>query len=218
MTLSQKFELQKLIEENPTLIEDMSQVVTFDELNEIINEVNEIELDIELKGIINTLIRDFQACIRNRDVPNIKPPALCEGCHLIRNICSSIREGPSERATIILTELSKAKVWMDGKITEDEIYDLAKVVLPHRVDLVKQGVHYIEINKIIEREREINLERKARKQWFILRRLYEKFTPEMYRLAREIDVEDLVFAEELITLEEKWIKQGFFKKRRNSKV
>ena len=54
--------------------------------------------------------------------------------------------------------------------------------------------------------------RKARKQWFILRRLYDKFSPEMYRLAREIAIEDLVFAEELMTLEEKWIKENLIKK------
>ncbi|MCD6563049.1 MAG: AAA family ATPase [Thermoproteales archaeon] len=211
LTLSQKFELQNLVENNPMLIEDMPQIITFDELNEVINEVEEIELDVELKGVINTLIRDFQACIRNRDISSIKPPALCEGCHFVRNICSSIRDGPSERATIILTQLAKAKVWLDRKIDENDVYSLAQVVLPHRVNLVRQGVHFIEIKKIVDREREINLERKARKQWFILRRLYDKFSPEMYRLAREIAIEDLVFAEELMALEEKWIKENLIK-------
>ena len=45
----------------------------------------------------------------------------------------------------------------------------------------------------------------------MLERLYEAFSRESYRLAKEIAIEDLVFAEELMKLEEKWLREGLVK-------
>lgn len=211
LTLSEKFELQRLVEKLGNVVEDMPQVTTFDSLKEIRKEVSSVELDLDMRGSINVLVRDLQACIRHRDLTQIKPPALCEGCPFIRNICSSVREGPSERAITVLTKLVKAKAWLDGKVDEQDIYRLALAVLPHRISLVRQGVEIFQLEKILNRQRELNIERRVRKQWYILERLYVKFTPDLYRLAREIAVEDLIFAEELVKLEEAWIRQGIIK-------
>lgn len=42
----------------------------------------------------------------------------------------------------------------------------------------------------------------------ILNELYSSFKPGLYKTAREIAVEDNVFAEELFTLESRWVKEG----------
>ncbi|HDD64087.1 MAG TPA: hypothetical protein ENF53_02855, partial [Thermoprotei archaeon] len=94
LTLSQKFKLQALLHKyGGELVDSMPQVLTFDDLMNIRKEVAEVEIDLELRGLINTLIRDLQTCIRGRDFSTLKPLALCEGCHFIRDICSSIKVG-----------------------------------------------------------------------------------------------------------------------------
>ena len=209
LTLSEKFRLQTLLDKyGGYLVESMPQVMTFDDLCEIRKEVNEIELDIELRGAINLLIRDLQACIRNRDMSTIKPLVLCEGCHFIRDVCSSIKTGPSERATIVLSMLAKSKIWYDGKCDIADIIDLAKWVLPHRIELTKVRVLLEDIEDILERERIKMREREIRRQWYLLNELYKKFDRELYRRVKEMALEDLVLAEELMKLEHKWVRKG----------
>ncbi len=211
LTLSEKFRLEEINEKYTSLIDSMPHVLSFDDILEARKEVQEIELDVEIKGLINILVRDLQACLRHRDISPIKPPALCEGCHYMRNICSSIREGPSERATLILTHLVRGKLWLEGKIEEMDVYNLAIHVLPHRLELVKRGFELSELRNVLHKQYEIMEERKKRKQWIILDKLLDGFSHDLYRLAREIAVEDLVFAEELMKLEEKWVEKGVLK-------
>ncbi len=211
LTLSDKFRLQELIEKYGSLVESMPQVMDFDMLREIKREVSEVEVDVDLLAAVNTLVRDLQACIRDRDGGRIKPPALCEGCHFVHGICSSVREGPSERATLVLHNLLKAKVWLEGKATEDDVYKLAYYVLPHRMELVKQDKGAEELAKLLRRQRELNEERRARRQWAILESLMRSFSRDLYKLAAEIAVEDLVFAEELMNLEGEWVSKGLLK-------
>ncbi|MEM0042992.1 MAG: MoxR family ATPase [Thermofilaceae archaeon] len=208
LPLSDKFRLQKLVESYGSLVDTMPQVIDFETLREARREVKEVEVDVDLLATVNVLIRDLQVCIRGRDVSRVKPPALCEGCHFVHGICSSIREGPSERATLVLYNLLKAKAWMDGKVTEDDVYRLAPYVLIHRMELVKQERAPEELVKLLRRQRELNEERRARKQWAILSNLYKSFNKELYRLAGEIAVEDLVFAEEIMKLEQNWVSSG----------
>ncbi|MCS7105369.1 MAG: hypothetical protein NZ954_07385 [Thermofilaceae archaeon] len=211
LTLSDKFRLHKLIEDYGSLIDSMPQVMDFDLLSDIRKEVKEVEVDVDLIATINVLVRDFQACIRGRDVSRVKPPALCEGCHFVHGVCSSIREGPSERATLVLHSLLRAKAWIDGKATEDDVYKLAAYVFPHRLELVRQDRGQEELIKLLRRQRELNEERRARKQWAILDNLYRSFNRELYKLAGEIAVEDLVFAEELMKLEGGWLEKSFLR-------
>ncbi len=209
LTLSQKFKLQALLHKyGGELVDSMPQVLTFDDLMNIRKEVAEVEIDLELRGLINTLIRDLQTCIRGRDFSTLKPLALCEGCHFIRDICSSIKVGPSERATVILSYLVQSKIWLEGKCTEEDVIRLSKWVLPHRMELTKERIIFKDIEEILEREKIKMRERSLRKQWFILDQLYKKFGKELYRKAKEIALEDQVFAEELMLLEEKWIREG----------
>ena len=209
LTLSEKFRLQSLLDKyGNELVESMPQVLTFDEISEIRKEVKEVEIDIELKGIINLLVRDLQACIRDRDFSNVKPLILCEGCHFIRDVCSSIKTGPSERATIVLSQLAKAKIWLDGKCTIDDIINFGKWVLPHRIELTKIKVLQDDIEEILKREKIKMREREIRRQWFLLNELYKKFDKELYRKVKEMALEDLVLAEELIKLENEWVKKG----------
>ncbi len=210
LSLSEKFELQKLLEKTSP-VDDMPQVLSFEDLKEAREEVAEVELDVEIMGTINVLVRDLQACVRGRDYSPIKPPALCEGCHFVRGVCSAIKEGPSERATVVLTNLAKAKAWLEGKVDVSDIYELALLVLPHRMELVREGLPLAELREILRREEEINRERESRGQWFLLDKLLKGFKADVYRLAREIAMEDLVFAEELIKLEGKWVKEGAIK-------
>lgn len=211
LTLSDKFRLQKLIEDYGSLIDSMPQVMDFDLLSDIRKEVKEVEVDVDLVATINVLVRDFQACIRGRDVSRIKPPALCEGCHFVHSVCSSIREGPSERATLVLYNMLRAKAWIDGKATEEDVYKFAVYVFPHRLELVRQDRGQEELIRLLRRQRELNEERRARKQWAILDNLYRSFNRELYKLASEIAIEDLVFAEELIKLEGSWLEKNFLK-------
>lgn len=208
LPLSDKFRLQKLVETYGSLVDSMQQVIDFETLREARREVRDLEIDVDLVATVNVLIRDLQACIRGRDVSRVKPPALCEGCHFVHGICSSIREGPSERAALVLYNLLKAKAWVDGKVTEDDVYELAPYVLIHRMELVKQDRAPEELVKILRRQREMNEERRARKQWAILSSLYKSFSRELYKLASEIAVEDLVFAEEIMKLENSWASAG----------
>jgi len=211
LPLSDKFRLQKLVESYGSLVDSMPQVIDFDTLQEARREVREVELDTDLVATVNVLIRDLQVCVRGRDSSRVKPPALCEGCHFVHGVCSSIRDGPSERATLVLYSLLKAKAWLEGKVTEDDVYSLAPYVLVHRIELVKQDNPLSELRKILSKQRELNEERRARKQWAILSSLRKSFSRELYKLAGEIAVEDPVFAEEVVKLEQGWVSAGLLK-------
>lgn len=209
LSISQKFALQEFNEKNGyDLVRSMPQVMSFDELSQIRREVEETELDPEIIGFINVLIRDFQICVKGKEHSNIPLPVLCEGCHFTRFVCSRIREPPSERATIVLLQLAKAKKWLDGNVDEKDILEMAKWVLVHRTGLLNPEKPLKEIDELIEMEKERMFERESRKQWFILNELYSGFNPSLYRTAKEIAAEDNVFAEELFILEEKWVKEG----------
>lgn len=212
LTLSEKFALQELLEKHKgELVESMPQVLSPEDLKEIRREVGEVEIDLELRGLINTVVRDLQVCIRNRDLAELKPLALCEGCHFIRDICSKIKDGPSERAGIVLTQLAKAKIWLEGSCTKDDIYDMLLWVLPHRLTLTKVKNIIFDLKEIIEMEKIKMRDRESRRQWYILNELVKGFNRGLYNKAKEIALEDLVFAEELVRLEEKWIAEGVIK-------
>lgn len=209
LTLSEKFQLQEILEKYDwNLISSMPQVVSFDELEEARKEVATIELDPSVVGNINLLVRDFQACIRDKEESEIKPPALCEGCHFIRDICGTIREPLSERATVALTHLAKAAQWLNGKCEFEDILRMALLVFPHRLTLVRTRNIINDMVEILERERVKMADRNVRKQWSLLNELLKDFNRAAYGLAREAAIEDVVFAEELIRLEDQWINEG----------
>jgi MoxR-like ATPase len=219
LTVSQKFELQeKNNRYENDLINSMPQVIKYEDLLEIRREVEGTELDPETLGFINILVRDFQVCVRDKEHSSVLPPVLCEGCHFTRFVCSSVKEPPSERATVVLTQLAKAKKWLEGEVRNDDIIEMAKWVLVHRISLVRNENVIEEIDELLQREKERMLERESRRQWFILNELYTNYSPGLYRTAREIAVEDNVFAEELYALEEKWIKEGKIKKEETLKA
>lgn len=186
----------------------MPQVMDFDVLREVRREVAEVEVDVDLRALMNVLVRDLQACVRSRDISPVRPPALCEGCHFVHEVCSMVREGPSERATLVLLNLAKAKEWLDGNTSEDDVYRLAVYALAHRMELVRHDRSVEELERVLRRQRELNEERRARRQWAVLERLYRGFSRDLYKLAKEIAVEDLVFAEELVKLEGEWLAKG----------
>lgn len=186
----------------------MPQVLDSQILSEIRREVEEVELDVEIKGYINLLVRDFQTCIRNREFSDVKPLALCEGCHFIRDVCSSIRVGPSERTAIVLTQLAKAKTWLDGSVSWEDLLEMAFYVMPHRITLTKTRNILSDLRELLNREKAKMRDREGRRQWFILNELTKNFNRGLYNRAREIALEDMVFAEELSKLEGKWIKEG----------
>ncbi|MCD6465964.1 AAA family ATPase [Candidatus Bathyarchaeota archaeon] len=213
LTLSEKFQLQELLDKYDwNLVESMPQVLSFEELQEIRREVSEIELDPELIGYINLLVRDFQACIRGKENSEIKPPALCEGCHFIRDICSMIKEPVSERATVALMHLAKAVKWLYGECSSDDLFRIALWVFPHRLSLIRTRSILGDIQELLEREKIKMEDRRIRRQWSLLNELMKSFNPSIYRLAREVAVEDVTFAEELTKMEEKWINEGLLKR------
>jgi len=213
LTLSEKFQLQELLEKYDwNLIESMPQVFPFEELEEARKEVAEVEIDPTLVGYINLLVRDFQACIRDKEESEIKPPAICEGCHFIRDICGRIKEPVSERATVALIHLVKAAKWLYGKCEFEDVLRMALCVLPHRLTLVRTRNILLDLQSLLERERIKMADRDIRRQWSLLNELIKDFNPSIYRLAREAAVEDAAFAEELIKLEEKWVREGILKR------
>jgi len=212
LTLSEKFRLQELLEKYDwNLFETMPQVFSFDELIEARKEVAQVELDPTLTGYVNILVRDFQACIRDKEESEIKPPALCEGCHFIRDICGRIKEPLSERATVTLTHLVKATKWLYGACEFDDILRMALWVLPHRLTLVRTRNILNDLQDLLERERVKIADRDIRRQWPLLNELIRDFNRPIYRLARDAAVEDVAFAEELTKLEEKWVREGILK-------
>jgi len=213
LTLSEKFQLQDLLERHDgNLIDSMPQVLSFEELEEARKEVAEVELDPTQIGFINLIVRDFQACIRDKENSEIKPPALCEDCHFIRDVCSKIREPLSERATVTLIHLAKAAKWLDGKCDLEDILRMAFWILPHRLSLVRTRNVPSDIKDLLEAERIKMADRDARRQWSILNELMKDFDRSIYRLAREAAIEDVVFAEELIKIERTWIEKGLIKR------
>ncbi|RJS85749.1 hypothetical protein CW702_00685 [Candidatus Bathyarchaeota archaeon] len=213
LTLSEKFQLQDLLEKYDwNLVESMPQVLTFDELEEVRKEVLSEELEPDIIGYINILVRDLQVCIREKERSEVKPPALCEGCHFIRDVCSMVKEPLSERATIALTHLAKAAKWLYGKCEMDDLFSMALWILPHRITLVRTRNLLDDLQGLLERERIKMEDRNVRRQWALLNNLMEKFNPTLYRLARDAALEDVVFAEELIKLEEKWVKEGILRR------
>jgi MoxR-like ATPase len=219
LTVSQKFALQELNNNyGHDLVRSMPQVIGTEDLMEIRREVEETDVEPELIGFINTLIRDFQVCVRGKEHSNVPLPVLCEGCHFTRFVCSRVKEPPSERATLILLQLAKAKKWLEGKVEENDIVEMAKWVLIHRMSFLNPEKPLKEIGELLEREKERMFERESRKQWFILNELYSNFSPGLYRTAKEIAAEDNVFAEELFFLEEKWVKEGKISREETLKV
>lgn len=219
LTVSQKFALQELNNEyGYDLIKSMPHVMNSEDLSEIRKEVEETEVEPELIGFINTLVRDFQACIRGKEHINVPLPVLCEGCHFTRFVCSRVKEPPSERATIVLLQLAKSKKWFDGKVEDKDIIEMAKWVLIHRTGLLNYERPLKEMDELLERERERMFERESRKQWFILNELYNNFSPGLYKTAKEIAAEDNVFAEELFSLEERWVSEGKISREETLKV
>jgi len=213
LTLSEKFRLQELLDKYDwDLVGSMPQVLSFEELQEIREEVAGIELEPELIGYINLLVRDFQSCIREKENSEIKPPALCEGCHFIRDICGMIKEPVSERAAVALTHLTKAVKWLQGKCDVDDLFRMALWVFPHRLSLTRTRNILSDIQELLERERVKMEDRRVRRQWSLLNELMKGFDPSIYRLARDAAAEDVVFAEELMKLEEKWIAEGLLQR------
>jgi len=219
LTVSQKFTLQELNNNyGYDLIRSMPHVMDPEDLSEIRREVEETEVEPSIIGLINTLVRDFQACIRGKEHSTLPLPVLCEGCHFTRFVCSRVKEPPSERATIVLLQLAKAMKWLEGKISEDDVIGMARWALIHRIGFLNPEKPLKEMNELLERERERMFERESRKQWFILNELYTNFSPGLYRTAKEIAAEDNVFAEELFSLEEKWVKEGKITREETLKV
>jgi len=213
LTLSEKFQLQDLLDKyEGNLIDSMPQVLSFEELEEARKEVSEVELDPTQIGFINLIVRDFQACIRDKENSEVKPPTLCEGCHFIRDVCSKIKEPLSERATVALVHLAKAAKWLDGKCDLEDLLHMAFWILPHRLSLVRTRNVLADIRDLLEAERIKMADRDARRQWSILNELMKKFDPSVYRLAREAAVEDVVFAEELLKIEKRWVEEGILKR------
>lgn len=213
LTLSEKFQLQDLLEKYDwNIVESMPQVLSFEELEEARREVTSEKLSPEIIGYINLLVRDFQVCIREKERSEIKPPTLCEGCHFIMDICSMVKEPLSERATIALTRLAKASKWLYGKCDLEDIFRMALWVLPHRMTLVRTRNLLEDLRNLLHRERIKMEDRNVRRQWAILNNLMNKFNPSLYRLAREAAIEDVVFAEELIKLEDKWVREGLLRR------
>ncbi len=213
LTLSEKFQLQELLEKYDwNLIDSMPQVLSFKELEAIRKEVSDLELDPSLVGYINLLVRDFQACVRDKEESEIKPPALCEGCHFIRDICGTIKEPLSERATVALTHLVKATQWLNGKCELEDVLHVALLVFPHRLTLVRTRNLLNDMVEILERERIKMADRNSRKQWPLLNELLKDFNRSVYGLAREAAIEDVAFAEELIRLEDQWVNEGRLKR------
>ncbi len=213
LTLSEKFQLQELLEKYDwDLINSMPQIVSVSELDAIRKEVSAVELDSSVVGYINLLVRDFQACVRDKEESEIKPPALCEGCHFIRDICGTIKEPLSERATVALTHLVKATQWLNGKCELEDVLRMALLVFPHRLTLVRTRNLLNDMVEILERERIKMADRNARKQWPLLNELLKDFNRSVYGLAREAAIEDVAFAEELIRLEDQWVNEGRLKR------
>ena len=209
LTLSEKFRLQEILNKyEEGLVDSMPQVLSFEELEEARKEVSEIELDPDLNGYINLLVRDFQACIRGKERSEIKPPALCEGCHFIRDVCARIKEPLSERATVALTHLAKASLWLYGRCSFEDLSRMALWVFPHRVTFVRTRNILEDLQSLIERERIKMEDRNFRREWPLLNELINGFNRSVYRLARDAAVEDIVFAEELVKLEERWVREG----------
>ncbi|MEM1602132.1 MAG: AAA family ATPase [Candidatus Bathyarchaeia archaeon] len=213
LTLSEKFQLQEILEKYDwNLVESMPQILSFEDLQEIREEVASTEIDAEIIGYINLLVRDFQSCVRDKENSEIKPPALCEGCHFIREVCSVVKEPVSERATVALINLAKAFKWLYGKCDIDDIFQLSAWVFLHRLSLIRTRNIMVDIYDLLERERAKMENRRIRRQWTLLNEMMKGFNPSLYRLAKEAAVEDVVFAEELMKMEEKWISEGLIKR------
>ncbi|MBO3832677.1 MAG: hypothetical protein FGF51_04735, partial [Candidatus Brockarchaeota archaeon] len=110
------------------------------------------------------------------------------------------------------------KKWLEGKVEEKDVIEMAKWVLIHRTGFLNPEKPLKEISELLEREKERMFERESRKQWFILNELYNGFSPGLYRTAKEIAAEDNVFAEELFSLEEKWVREGRISREETLKV
>jgi len=80
------------------------------------------------------------------------------------------------------------------------------------LSLIKTKNILSDIRELLERERVKMEDRRLRRQWALLNELMKGFNPTVYGLARDAAAEDMVFAEELIRMEEKWIREGFLKR------
>ncbi len=213
LTLNEKFQLQGLLDKyGQDLVNSMPQVLSFQGLEDARKEVAEVDLEPDLTGYINLLVRDFQACIREKETSEVKPPTLCEGCHFIRDICGSIKEPLSERATVALMHLVKATVWLYGKCDLEDVFRIALWVLPHRVTLVRTRNVLADFQQLLERERVKMEDRNFRREWPLLHELVKGFNSAAYRLAKDAAVEDISFAEELVKLEDKWVQEAILRR------
>ncbi|MEM3046301.1 MAG: hypothetical protein QW057_04365, partial [Candidatus Bathyarchaeia archaeon] len=213
LTLSEKFELQAIIDKHEgDVVDSMPQVLSQEELEQIRREVKATPVSSDIAGLVNILVRDFQACVRNREQSELKPPALCEGCHFIRDACARVREPPSERAAVVLMELAKAITWLNGQCRPEDIQRVAEAALSHRISLVATRNSQEELRSLLRREWSKMADREARRQWPIMNYLLKQFDRGLYQHAKEISMEDIVFAEELLRLETRWLREGAVKR------
>jgi urease accessory protein UreF len=112
---------------------------------------------------------------------------------------------------ISLTELAKAKLWLEGRLSEDSLWELIPWTIMHRASLTDSRNLLSSWAEILSKEREKVKDREARGHWLILLKLSENFDQKLYSYAKDLSLEDPVFAEELRRLEEKWSSEGVLK-------
>jgi len=93
----------------------------------------------------------------------------------------------------------------------EDILRMSLWALPHRVTLIRVRNLLQDLRDLLDRERAKMGDREARRQWAVLNELQNGFNPALYRMAREMASEDIVFAEELMALEGRWIGEGRLK-------
>ncbi len=121
------------------LVETMEPILSFEELEEIWDDVSKVQIPSYVALFGTMLLWAFRVCIYDKS--KIIPGYLrlvCAKCTYANELCSQIQEIPGERAMIASVIYAKARAWFYGRnsVTYEDMIWIIPWVVSHRIEIV----------------------------------------------------------------------------------
>lgn len=120
------------------IVETMPDVLSFEELERIWNEVASVTIPEHIKLLGTMILASLRVCKFGKlDLMPSYMRLPCIECEFANEPCSKIQEPPDERALIALFAYARARAWLRGRhvIEIDDILWAVPYVFAHRVEL-----------------------------------------------------------------------------------
>ncbi len=133
-----RFKDKSLIYEGQTY--KPKSVLAEGELEQIWKEVAEMPVSAPVKGSAFVITRELQLCAYGDKEFLTNFPAVCKDCRFRNNVCSRVKNAPSERTYLSALRIAKGLAYLKGKsaVTTEEVIEVMPAVLTHRLQLVPE--------------------------------------------------------------------------------